>query len=151
MKYQKSVDYIPPTQYYASADNHPLTPTQIVTPRPNRPTSTDPDESQVGGAEESTREKRLLADEGSAKRACYDWEDAEKARRTDGVCFCTNCNVFMGWTNPRQLCKLQIVYGCVTCVEDGIWHVYESVEEARSGDASPVFVKTVDVCDLKEL
>ena len=45
----------------------------------------------------------------------------------NGECFCLNCNVFMGWQNPRQLC------GKYMCDNDDMWYRYRiGVESTES-------------------
>lgn len=35
-----------------------------------------------------------------------------------GVCYCLECNVFMGWNNPRQLCNK------LNCNNPNTWYAY---------------------------
>jgi len=70
----------------------------------------------------------------ACKRCASDYDDIQcwKCNREynkfewNGIFYCTECNIFMGDQNPRQLC------GKTHCDNDGSWHEYDKDQSLKN-------------------
>lgn len=66
-------------------------------------------------------------------------EAPQKPSKHNGDCFCVDCNVFMGWENPRQLC------GKYTCDNEDMWYTYGELPEDSSVYSHDVELKQLHI------